>query len=101
MYVHSQSAGSAGISTAYTEELVASLNANMAYKSSSFIAYIPKGLCNATVDGYALSTNFGSFGLSNPMEITSNALCMDQGGIAGFNLTEAYNGTYLLYRVTG
>ena len=101
MYARSQSAGSIGGAGTYAEELVASINANMAYRTSSFSAYLPKGLCNATADGYTLATGLGSFALADPMEIMGNALCQSQGGIAGFNLTEAYNGTYLLYRVSG
>ena len=98
MYVRSQGATSASAASAYAEELVASINANMAYEASSFSAYVPEGLCNATAEGFTLSTGFGDFSLDDPMEIMGNALCMGHGETAVLNLTEAYNGTYLLYR---
>ncbi len=101
MYARSQSAGSVGIAGTYNEELAASIDANMAYQTSSFTAYVPKGLCNATTSGYSLVTGFGSYALDDPMEINGNALCLGQGGMAGLNLTEEYNGTFLLSRWSG
>ena len=98
VFLHAQGAES-GIGTrSYIEELVASINAGMAYSGSEFSAYVPKSLCNATVAGGRLNTASGSFALDGPLEIEGNALCPSASGIERIRMIYAYNGTYTLYR---
>lgn len=95
MFARSQAVQDSMRAASYTEELVASINANMAYSSSSFSAYVPKGLCGAVAIGGTLVTGFGNFTLNNPIELEGNALCSGPG-VARLGMTEGYNGTYLL-----
>jgi hypothetical protein len=99
LFVRAQGVQGSISAASYTEELTASINANMAYSSSSFSAYVPKGLCGATVVKGVLITGFGNFTLDSPLIMGSNALCPGQG-VEKFGLVEEYNGTYLLQAVT-
>jgi hypothetical protein len=98
LFARSQAVQSNIRAASYTEELIASINANMAYSSSSFSAYVPEGLCGAAVANDALVTSFGSFTLNNPLIIAGNALCPGQG-IERLGMTEEYNGTYVLREI--
>jgi len=98
IFLHAQGMESDMGTRSYIEELVALINANMAYGSSGFSAYVPRALCNATVAGVYLNTAFGSFALSNPLNIEGNVLCPSSSGVEQVKMTYAYNGTYALYR---
>jgi hypothetical protein len=99
MFARSQAAQSNIRAAAYTGELAASINANMAYGSSSFSAYVPEGLCGAAVVDGTLVTRFGNFTLDGPLMISRNALCPGQG-IERLSMAEEYNGTYVLQLIS-
>ena len=98
MFARSQAVQGDISSASYTEELVASIDANMAYSSSSFSAYVPEGLCGAAVVDDTLVTSFGNFTLNNPIEIEGNALCSGEG-IEQLAMAQEYNGTYVLREI--
>ena len=97
MFVGAQGSGSAMASETYVEEFVALVNANMAYRTSSFSAYLPKALCGATASGSSLIVGSRQFELSGLLEIDGNVLCDGAGGIARLRMEEQYNGTFRLY----
>jgi hypothetical protein len=97
MFVSAQSSSGAITSGTYLEEFVALINANMAYRTSSFSAYVPRALCGATVVGTSLAVNSIPFELGGRLEIEDDALCKGAGGIAHFRMEEQYNGSFRLY----
>ena len=98
MFIRAQSVQNSMNLRSYVEELAASINANMNYRSSSFSAYVPSNLCNATVVNGTLVTVQGSFQLDGQLELLGNALCQSTGSVEQLDMTETYNGTYQLYR---
>lgn len=53
------------------------LNENILAGNSSFVAYLPSGLCNATVDGDSISTGAGKFTVVSGISVAGQAFCPD------------------------
>ncbi|MGC8699479.1 MAG: hypothetical protein ACP5HW_02965 [Candidatus Micrarchaeia archaeon] len=58
--------------------LIARINELAAYRdSSSIYAYIPKGLCNSSIENDYLGTVFGQFYINPAIKISKGAFCPD------------------------
>jgi len=94
-FLYVQGSQGARVGRAYTEELVALINANMAYASSDFYAVVPSGLCNGTLRGDEINTNAGALRIDGNLTILGSA-CSGQGGMERLELARLPNGTYAL-----
>lgn len=60
-------------------EFMELLNSNILMGNSSFVAYLPEGLCNATAESGYLRTSHGSYASVAGLSIEGSALCPDGG----------------------
>ncbi len=58
-------------------EFVDILNENVLSGNSTFVAYIPGGACNSTVDGTEMKTVYGSFGIAGGIALENSPFCPD------------------------
>ncbi|MGA3020843.1 MAG: hypothetical protein ABSD68_02755 [Candidatus Micrarchaeales archaeon] len=76
-------------------QFVNSLNeALMGGNGSSFRAFVPQGLCISNITGNLLSTQYGSFYLTEPLHDPNKALCPD-GTYASFSIFYGLEGANL------
>ncbi len=95
IFLYVQSSQGARTSRAYTEELIALINANMAYESSAFYAVVPAGLCNGTLNGNEADAGAVGFSIDGNLTVLQSA-CGRQGGMEHLELSRLQNGTYAL-----
>ncbi|MCL4374040.1 MAG: hypothetical protein M1360_04400 [Candidatus Marsarchaeota archaeon] len=79
----------------YMSALVAEINANSAFSESTFSAYMPEELCNATINQNGITYKGVTYGFVANMAILSN-LCGYAGHIGTLELDHAQNGTIAL-----
>ncbi|MGC8586102.1 MAG: hypothetical protein ACP5K5_00965 [Candidatus Micrarchaeia archaeon] len=82
------------IDAAYMGSLASEINSNMAYSKSTFTAYIPKCICNASLNSTSIAIGNTVYGLSGEVEFGN--LCKYSGSIRTIELRRLYNGTYSL-----
>ncbi len=80
---------------AYAEELVAAINSNMGYSSSTFSAYVPSAICIATVGNGSISIGGESIALVSNLVIQSS-VCSGSGKVERLLIYRASNDTYEL-----
>ncbi len=95
VFLYVQGSQEARTSRAYAEELLALINANMAYDSSTFYAVVPSGLCSNTRNGSEINTSSGILSLDGNLTIQESA-CSRQGSMEHLKLSRLSNGTYAL-----
>lgn len=59
-------------------EFVDILNSNIMNGNSSFVAYLPAGLCNSTVRGNWIDTEYGAFSSVSDIHVRNQTFCPDQ-----------------------
>ncbi len=82
------------INAAYMGSLVSEIDSNMAYSESTFTAYIPKCICNASLNSTSIIMGNTIYELSGAVEFGN--LCKYSGSIRTIELRRLYNGTYSL-----
>ena len=95
LYLYVRGSQEVHTSRTYSEELVALINANMAYDKSTFYAVVPVELCNATLNGSEVSTDMGTFYMAGNLTIQKSA-CSGKGSMEHLSLERLFNGTYVL-----
>ena len=96
IFAYANQASSAMESRGFLEQLVAALNSNMAYQSSTFSAYVPAAACNSTISGSSITGRLGTFQLAGRLEVQPNGLCAASGRVASMSMSMMYNGTHYL-----
>lgn len=86
-----------GISAYRISGFVDALNENLLSGNYSFSAYVPQGVCNATVNGSELHTAYGAFSLASEVSLRGGVLC--PGGET-MELSISYNATAGLVEVS-
>lgn len=77
-------------------QFVNQVNTMMLTSASQFNSYIPAGVCNSTLSGSLLSTEYGDFYFTWPLKAQEGTLCPD-GAYARLRISVA-NGTAYLSR---
>lgn len=72
----------------------AALNNAMSYSSAGFVAVVPAGLCNSTVENGAMSSAYGTFQLDGSVAF-SGALC-NTSGLTALTLQRQPDGGFLV-----
>lgn len=74
-------------------DFVAGINSAMAYSSSSFMAMIPKGLCNSTIGGGTIANRYGSFVVNGDVVLGAR-LCGREGTLSMVYVERNPNGSF-------
>ncbi|MGC8651957.1 MAG: hypothetical protein ACP5UH_01755 [Candidatus Micrarchaeia archaeon] len=83
----------------YIGALVAEINANAAYARSTFAAYVPKGICSASINQSAIKYANSVYTFSGDINGAGD-LCAYAGSVRDIELVRVQNGTFIL-RVVG
>ena len=83
------------ISTYSTERLAEEISSGIMAGNTTLYTYIPKGLCNATISGYHLSTQYGEFSEVALLVLSGNPFCPG-GGYTRLYLEYKTNGTVVI-----
>ena len=76
------------------EELVAAVNSNAGFQSSSFYAYVPEGICNASLSGNRLAYWDAEYYFESNVSIERGVLCAS--GFTTISTERLANGTILV-----
>ncbi|MCL4389703.1 hypothetical protein M1397_03825 [Candidatus Marsarchaeota archaeon] len=93
-YVYGRGAVSGAAATYSLEEFVAAVNSNAGFQSSSFYAYVPNGLCNASLLGNMLIYRNATYYFESNVSIAKGLLCAY--GFTTISTERLANGTILV-----
>ncbi len=92
--------GNYGVSSYATMSEIGSLasmiNQGMQSYQSSFAAYVPSGICNATISNNSIVYNGARYPLYGRIEISQSYLCKNSGNILHFEMQRNAGENYTL-----
>jgi hypothetical protein len=93
LYIKGSQTYSLAEGRAYAELFVAGVNSHMGYSLSSFVAYVPKGLCGHLFGGRALRYYNTDYAFAGNVTL-DNSLCGSAGGMENITMYRSDNGTF-------
>ena len=74
---------------------VSSVNGKIAAGATAFSLYVPPGLCNSTIVGDEIRTEYGTYYLDSAASAESGIFCPG-GAVSGFTVTYSGSGEWVL-----
>jgi hypothetical protein len=96
VYIKAGAAISAMDANSGLENFAGTINMNMEYQRSTFIAYVPPQICGASVVNGSIIYSGSLFELAGPLSLDNALLCGYAGRFARLSLVQEPNGTFAL-----